>query len=216
MMRKISMIACMMIGMVIAPGCMPDNARCVPDDRVSAERGLALKHGIDLISNDDLQVYVAWLKIKFGRRAKPIIRVSVGTDSLEEDEITYWLNWFGSRGMFSSLKDDTLCSLIHGGFEEAVFGENLTETTGACLISTKLADEIFLYGRSWEQFYEIYPNSLGYIRFNRIAFDMARNQALFFVHHKRGQLAGVGLLVLMEKDGNGNWKLIDEYAIMVA
>lgn len=60
----------------------------------------------------------------------------------------------------------------------------------------------------WDRFYDKYPNSSGFVRFTRIAFNDNFTQAIFEVGHQFAGLGGSGSIIYFEME-NGNWIMKD-------
>jgi len=62
-------------------------------------------------------------------------------------------------------------------------------------------DEFFKgdLNKGWDEFYKKYPDSTGYIRLSRVAFDPGRSEALVYVEHGCGPLCGTGCYILLSK-----------------
>jgi hypothetical protein len=61
-------------------------------------------------------------------------------------------------------------------------------------------------GLDWKAFYKEYPNSQGVMTLSNVGFDAEMKRAFVYVANTRGGLNGVGLYVVLEKQG-GVWKV---------
>jgi len=82
------------------------------------------------------------------------------------------------------------------------------------LLSEQEADEIFKHGW-WDDFYRKYPNSGGITEFSRVGFNSRGNQALVGAGNSSGGLAGIGLIILLDKEG-GTWRVKWQEVIWVS
>jgi hypothetical protein len=62
----------------------------------------------------------------------------------------------------------------------------------------------------WDDFYQKYPASSGYITFSRVGFNSDGTKAVIYRETVCGTLCGYGGYILLSKD-NGAWKEIDGY-----
>jgi len=86
------------------------------------------------------------------------------------------------------------------------FGEQFrSDTKDIILISSDELSYIFDNG-GWEEFYNDYENSYGYIRFSRIAINEDNTQAIFEIDHYYGNVGGNGSIVFLEKLDD-NWSI---------
>ena len=69
------------------------------------------------------------------------------------------------------------------------------------------------YNFFWDYFYEVHPNSQGYLWLSSIAYNDEKNEALFEYGNACGGLCGEGGFAYFKKE-NGLWKLID-YMVLV-
>ena len=67
----------------------------------------------------------------------------------------------------------------------------------------------------WQEFYEQYPNSTGFIELTRIGFNESNDRAIVYVENYCGGLCGEGHYLLLEKKEN-NWKIIKRKGIWVS
>lgn len=80
------------------------------------------------------------------------------------------------------------------------------------LLEKRLWDEIFKDGAGgWDDFYQKFSGSIGYVRLSRIGFDRKNSQAFVYVEHGCGGLCGRGTYVLLFKEkgatGEALWKI---------
>ncbi len=82
------------------------------------------------------------------------------------------------------------------------------------LLSREELSAIFQQPDSWEVIYENYSAS-GYSEFSRVGFNPGLDQALVYMGHMSGPLAGAGYYYLMEKT-NGQWEIKDQTMIWIS
>ena len=58
----------------------------------------------------------------------------------------------------------------------------------------------------WKEFYQLYPQSNGYLHFSRVGFNKERTEALVHVGWMRGSLEGQGQYFLLSKK-DGKWQV---------
>lgn len=71
----------------------------------------------------------------------------------------------------------------------------------ATLSSYSTVGEALQDTESWEQFYKIFPNSIGLVEFSRAVISRDGNHALIYMGHYAGGLAGVGSLHYLTRRG---------------
>lgn len=79
------------------------------------------------------------------------------------------------------------------------------------LISVTQLNSVFSTGDiddSWNQFYNVFPNSIGYIKLSRVGFDKSMTRAILYAENYCGALCGAGDYFYLEKR-NGTWELIE-------
>ncbi len=83
------------------------------------------------------------------------------------------------------------------------------------LFDKEKQQQIFIDGKGWERFYEIYPNSQGIATFSKVGFNRQGDQALVYYGNQEHWLAGTGYFVLFEKK-NGEWSIKSELMVWIS
>lgn len=76
-------------------------------------------------------------------------------------------------------------------------------------------DRIFKGNGSWDDFYKMYPTSVGIISLSRVGFSASMNQALVYIDHGCGGLCGTGHYVLLEKSADG-WRVVNRRMVWIS
>ncbi len=82
------------------------------------------------------------------------------------------------------------------------------------LLSPEHLSAIFQQPNSWEVFYRKYSDA-GYSEFSRVGFNRSLDQALVYMGHMSGPLAGAGNYYLMEKT-NGQWEIKEQVMVWIS
>lgn len=68
---------------------------------------------------------------------------------------------------------------------------------------------------SWNDFYKVYPTSVGFVYVSRVGFNSAMNQALVYIGHSCGGLCGTGNYVLLEKTAD-RWRVVKREMVWIS
>jgi len=121
---------------------------------------------------------------------------------------------FGKR--FVGLAPETVDDYLSKNESDAQIEHQLTVPVNYSLVSEPELKSFFQKGPSgWAGFYAKYPDSTGVIRFSRVGFNGARDQAFLYVSQACGPLCGRGNYVFLIKN-NGGWQIQKELMLWVS
>ena len=81
------------------------------------------------------------------------------------------------------------------------------------LLSQEEINHLFHLKDGWIKFYEKYPDSNGILTFSRVGFNLDKQQALVYVANQWDSFSGAGIYVLLEKNYDDSWDIIQELSI---
>jgi hypothetical protein len=84
-------------------------------------------------------------------------------------------------------------------------------TTSAAQVLSIFADG----GGWWTEFYRRYPGARGFIRFSKLAFTPAHDQAVVYVSHSCGGLCGTGWLVWLRRSST-RWAIAAQSMLWIS
>ncbi len=114
-------------------------------------------------------------------------------------------HWRYVAERLSPISQDTIDAYKAQNKEPVQLEDAFKLPIGHVLVDEKELEQ-FRRGRGWEEFYQKYPESGGFLSFSRVGFNPERSQALVYFEHWCGGLCGSGMYLLLEK-GEGGWKV---------
>lgn len=85
------------------------------------------------------------------------------------------------------------------------------------IVDSSEMDSIFgTPGDIWGRYYQKYPGSQGILELSRVGFSPDGQQAAFYLSNRCGGLCGGGYFVVMERQVDSDWKVLQEVQVWIS
>lgn len=135
--------------------------------------------------------------------------------------IAFGLTFSGARP--PEVQPDTKVDFDTKGRDTSLLAAHFNLKLPYVLVSDKELHEVFRDEpkgspdqEGWHRFYERYPGAPGILAISRVGFNASKDQAMIFVIHRAGFLAGSGVFYVMHKQQDGGWEIEKEVTIWLS
>jgi len=157
----------------------------------------------DASAREEYAVYSTLISQKFVRDDTRLVVITNPTCCANED-LDVW-----RMKALEPFSADTLESFKTANKQSVHLEREFTLSVTYRIVDYKSIEELFasiMLDESWNKFYEMYPQSNGYLRLSRVGFNKERTEALVSTGWMRGELYGEGKWYLLTKV-NGAWRV---------
>jgi hypothetical protein len=166
------------------------------------------------VNNDRRAVYAAVIeklfagnKVTFDTQS-PVRLLVIRNRTLDENHPLlkrHEYSWEYTINQLSPISPETIFAYKAQNKESSPLKDPFNLKIKHVLVEDELLSRILKGGR-WEEFYQKYPDSGGFISFSQVGFNSEMNQALVYFEHWCQSLCGSGIYVLLDK-GKDGWKV---------
>jgi hypothetical protein len=166
------------------------------------------------VSSEEYAVYTAVIeklfagnKVTFDTQS-PVKLLVIRSRTLDENHPLikrHEYSWEYTIKQLASISQDTIADYKAKNKELHPLKDSSNLKIKHVLVEDESLSRILKEGR-WEEFYEQYPDSGGFISFSQVGFNPEMNQAFVYFEHWCQRLCGSGIYVLLDKGAEG-WKV---------
>jgi hypothetical protein len=164
----------------------------------------------DVLAGEEYAVYSAVISKNYIKDKVRLVVVTTPTCCEETGEMKDLLVYFREIGRAAAFPSpETLDSYAQRNKESVALRKSFKLTVKYQIVPYERIEKLFdmiELGEDWKTFYRMYPRSNGYMRFSRVGFNRAGDEALVSTAWMCGSLCGEGRYVLLRKK-NGQWKV---------